>query len=118
MIKRYMLGRTTLAKTDKVTLEGAGIVESPDGEFVLYEDVEALLESIGAGGVSAKRITKKALEEHREEFESWAKSESYDIRFRHGYLSAFTDAAWKAWLAASGATNTATSKGNPSNLRS
>ena len=61
MIKRYTLGHATLIKGREVSLGGPNIIESPDGEFVLYEDVEALLESIGAGGVSGKRITQKGV---------------------------------------------------------
>ncbi len=38
MIERYTLGRVTLAKTENSSLQGAGIVECENGEFVRYED--------------------------------------------------------------------------------
>lgn len=109
MIKRYTLGRTTLAKTDKVALEGAGIVESPDGEFVLYADLEKLLESIGAGGVSGKRITQKTLDEHRAEFDVFCSkhglSTKQDMSSGSGLFNSHVVGwMWKAWKAARGVT--------------
>lgn len=52
MIKRYTLGRVTLAKTENASLQGAGIVECEHGEFYRCIDIDPLLESIGAGGVT------------------------------------------------------------------
>lgn len=103
MIKRYGLG----AKADKVTAESVqfglvGIVERPDGEYYKAADVDAILESIGAGGVNG-RITGKTLEQHREEFKDWfllgqmifnANAVSVSLRL----------AAWEAWKAARGVT--------------
>lgn len=96
MIKRYTLGRVTLAKTENSLLQGAGIVECVNGEFVRHEEVESLLESIGAGGVSG-RITNKTLDEHRAEFEThWHEIQS------HGLNNGWLGVAWAAWLAARG----------------
>ena len=51
-LKRYTLGRVTLAKTENSSLQGAGIVECDHGEFYRCADIDPLLESIGAGGVT------------------------------------------------------------------
>lgn len=51
-LKRYTLGRVTLAKTDNASLQGAGIVECDHGEFYRCADIDPLLESIGSGGVT------------------------------------------------------------------
>ena len=104
MIKRYGLG----AKAEKITAESVqfglvGIVERPDGEYYKASDVDAYLESIGAGGVSG-RITKKAIEERRAEFEQWATSVGYNtdkvagVSYRHAEITRL----WKAWKAAKG----------------
>lgn len=111
-IKRYGLG----AKAEKITDDSAqlglvGIVERPDGEYHKVSDVDAILESIGAGGVSG-RITGKKLEEHREEFEEWCDKEGYDT-YRHldinhepvgVYKYETTHELWQAWKAARGIT--------------
>lgn len=68
-LKRYTMGRLTLAKTENASLQGAGIVECENGDFYRCADIDPLLESIGAGGVSG-RITSKTLEQHRAEFEA------------------------------------------------
>ena len=95
-LKRYTLGRVTLAKTENASLQGAGIVECKNGEFVRYKDVENLLEAIGAGGVSG-RITQKTLEQHRAEF-----LEHWDYIHGHGLDGGWEAVAWAAWKAARG----------------
>lgn len=96
MIKRYTLGRVTLAKTENSSLQGAGIVECERGEFCRCADIDPLLESIGAGGVSG-RITGKTLDEHRAEFDAhWHEIQS------HGLDNGYLGVAWAAWLAARG----------------
>lgn len=99
-IKRYAMGRVTLAKTDNSSLQGAGIVECENGEFYRCADIDPLLESIGAGGVSG-RITSKTLEQHRAEFEV---SQEYGLeRCNEGfYISINTMIAWSIWMAARG----------------
>lgn len=98
MIKRYTLGRVTLAKTENASLQGAGIVECEHGEFYRCADIDPLLESIGAGGVSG-RITSKTLDEHRAEFEAhWHNIQS------HGLDNGWLGVAWAAWKAARGIT--------------
>ena len=97
-LKRYTLGRVTLAKTENASLQGAGIVECKNGEFVRYKDVENLLEAIGAGGVSG-RITQKTLEQHRVEF-----LEHWDYIHGHGLDNGWLGVAWAAWKAARGIT--------------
>lgn len=100
MIKRYTLGRVTLAKTDNSSLQGAGIVECENGEFYRCADIDPLLESIGAGGVSG-RIIRKTLEQHREEFEAF---QQHDLeRCNEGfYISISTMIAWSVWQATRG----------------
>lgn len=102
-IKRYTLGRVTLAKTENSSLQGAGIVECENGEFVRHEEVESLLESIGAGGVSG-RITSKTINEHRDEFEEWLLlgQTMFDPDATAKILQ---EVAWQAWLAARGITD-------------
>lgn len=57
-LKRYALGRVTLAKTENASLQGAGIVECEHGEFYRCADIDPLLESIGAGGVKGQIMRK------------------------------------------------------------
>ncbi|MEZ2742629.1 hypothetical protein ACBP93_08355 [Paenalcaligenes hominis] len=98
MIKRYTMGRVTLAKTDNSSLQGAGIVECDHGEFYRCADIDPLLESIGAGGVSG-RIISKTLDEHRAEFEAhWHSIQS------HGLDNGWLGVAWAAWKVARGIT--------------
>lgn len=101
-LKRYTMGRVTLAKTENASLQGAGIIECENGEFYRCADIDPLLESIGAGGVSG-RITSKTLEQHREEFEAF---QEYDLeRCNEGfYISISTLNNWYAWKAARGIT--------------
>lgn len=109
-LKRYALGRVTLAKTENSSLQGAGIVECDHGEFYRCADIDPLLESIGAGGVSG-RITSKTLEQHRAEFELWlsnvetrgaADFERYmEDEF---YMDWDVQRAWISWKAARGIT--------------
>lgn len=101
MIKRYDLG----AKAEKITAESVqfglvGIVERPDGEYYKASDVDAILESIGAGGVNG-RITGKTLEQHRAEFEEWLLlcQTFFDPDKTAKILQ---DVAWEAWKAAKG----------------
>jgi len=103
MIKRYTLGRVTLAKTENASLQGAGIVECKNGEFVRYKDVENLLEAIGAGGVSG-RITQKTLEQHRVEFDKFALSHGLSVIKTNSdlHMSHTVSWMWKAWKAARG----------------
>ena len=110
MIKRYGLG----AKAEKVTDESVqfglvGIVERPDGEYYKASDVDAILESIGAGGVNG-RITGKTLEQHRKEFEEWV-ARAYVISGggvlalqKGGYKHKLIREMWRAWKAARGVT--------------
>lgn len=104
MIKRYGLG----AKAEKVTDESVqfglvGIVERPDGEYYKAADVDAILESIGAGGVNG-RITGKTPEQHRSEFEEWAVSNYLRTGvYSDGiYSDLITAGCWQAWKAAKG----------------
>lgn len=102
MIKRYTLGRVTLAKTDNSSLQGAGIVECENGDLYRCADIDPLLESIGAGEVSG-RITSKTLEQHRAEFEAF---QEYDLkRCNEGfYISISTLSNWHVWKTARGIT--------------
>ena len=101
MIKRYGLG----AKAEKIT-DGSvqfgpvGIVERPDGEYYKASDVDVILESIGAGGVSG-RIMSKTLEQHRAEFEAFQR---HDLeRCDEGYyINIDTLNNWRFWKAARG----------------
>lgn len=68
-LKRYKLGREAIAKAGNHSLMCAGIVADKDGDYYKASEVDALLEAIGAGGVSG-RITQKTTEQHRGEFES------------------------------------------------
>lgn len=105
-IKRYTLGRVTLAKTENSSLQGAGIVECENGEFVRHDEVESLLESIGAGGVSG-RITSKTIDEHRADFERFASSHGLSVNQDTSTGSGLFNShvvswMWKAWIAARG----------------
>lgn len=46
MIKRYTLGRVTLAKTENASLQGAGIVEREQGELIRFDDYQRHLNTI------------------------------------------------------------------------
>lgn len=83
-LKRYTMGRVTLAKTENASLQGAGIVECEHGEFYRCADIDPLLESIGAGGVSG-RVTGKTLGQHQAEFKSeWSEIQKHG--FDNGWL--------------------------------
>lgn len=104
MIKRYTMGRVTLAKTDNSSLQGAGIVECERGEFYRCADIDPLLESIGAGGVSG-RITNKTLDKHRVEFELWMSDngrypQAVSKNLSGRYTFAVAESAWETWKAA------------------
>lgn len=109
MIKRYGLG----AKAEKVTDESVqfglvGIVERPDGEYYKAADVDAILESIGAGGVNG-RITGKTLEHHRVEFDGFCRTQGLstkqDTSTGSGLFNSHVAGwMWKAWKAAKGVT--------------
>ena len=96
MIKRYGLGRKALSSLADTSVYGPEIVEMPNGEFYRCADIDPLLESIGAGGVSG-RIISKTLDEHRAEFDAhW-----HNIR-SHGLDNGWLGVAWAAWKAARG----------------
>lgn len=59
MIKRYGMGVQSIPLGDGVSLNVPDITEKQDGDYVRYEDYLALLEAIGAGGVSSERITQQ-----------------------------------------------------------
>lgn len=96
MIKRY-----------DITING--IVEADAGNYVLYDDHEAVLESIGAGGISG-RITGKTIEEYRAEFEE-AVERHYSVHWHDrektymsegGIQALIYQSKWQGWLAAKG----------------
>ena len=104
MIKRYRL-ITNLGGDLKVNTT---LVPDDEGGYVLYDDHVAILESIGAGGVSG-RITQKTLEQHREEFEGFCSANGLntkqDTRTGSGLFNSHVVGwMWKAWKAARGVT--------------
>lgn len=58
MIKRYGFGLRAISVGHGESVKVPDIVECEEGGFVRYDDHEAVLESIGAGGVSGP-ITSK-----------------------------------------------------------
>lgn len=102
MIKRYGLGRKALSSLADTSVYGPEIVEMPNGEFYRCADIDPLLESIGAGGVSGKST--KTIEQHRAEFEEWAKNKGYSVHMSPswGYLHGYVEMYWQAWQAARG----------------
>ena len=99
MIKRY-----------DITING--IIEADDGNYVLYDDHEAMLEAIGAGGVSSERITQqsKTLYQYRVEFEEavehhpsvyWCDREKSYMSVS-GIRALIYQSKWRGWLAAKG----------------
>lgn len=106
-LKRYTMGRVTLAKTENASLQGAGIVECENGEFYRCADIDPLLESIGAGGVSG-RLIKKSTEEQWAEFLDWF-TKNVKPKLQPDYDDAYfyhkpEFMAWLAWKAARGIT--------------
>lgn len=95
MIKRYGLGRKALSSLADTSVYGPEIVEMPNGEFYRCADIDPLLESIGAGGVSGKNT--KTIEQHRAEFEA-----NWDYIHSHGLDGGWEAVAWAAWKAARG----------------
>lgn len=71
-LKRYTMGRVTLAKTENASLQGAGIVERENGEFYRCADIDPLLESIGAGGVKGQLMRKELSDDAVEEIKGMA----------------------------------------------
>ena len=66
------------------------------------QELEAMLESVGAGGVSAQRVTQQAHSTEREAFEKWATSDFSGINVaRDGDDYSFVPAKewWLAWQA-------------------
>lgn len=57
-IKRYDLGSEIICKAGDCEISAPGIVEVENGAYIKYEDYEAVMESIGAGGVSGRIIRK------------------------------------------------------------
>lgn len=101
MIKRYGLGPKRLGGMADTSVYGPDIVEMKSGDYVRYEDYVAVLESIGAGGVSG-RITSKSIDEHRAEFELWAGSKADKSRGENYYKDSDTQYDWTIWKAAKG----------------
>lgn len=105
MIKRYGLGRKALSSLADTSVYGPEIVEMPNGEFYRCADIDPLLESIGAGGVSSKSA--KTIEQHRAEFEAFCGkhglSTKQDMSTGSGLFNSHVVGwMWKAWQAAKG----------------
>lgn len=102
MIKRYGFGQKSIRVGSNTSINIPDLVEREDGDYYKAADVDAILESIGAGGVNG-RITGKTLDQHRAEFEKWAKSLDIGLR-KVGtyYVSNEAYWAWLTWKAAKG----------------
>lgn len=113
MIKRFQ-AEARLTKTLKGN-DDVVVVMVPDdnGPYVLHHDLENLLEDIGAGAVSGKRITQKSVADHKKDFEEWCidqvedwgiKRENAFKAWHLGYYHQKVWRAWEAWKAARGVT--------------
>lgn len=97
MIKRYGLGRKALSSLADTSVYGPEIVEIPNGEFYRCADIDPLLESIGAGGVSGRVDVVNSMVDMLKEASAKADKEAIDAHNDYGQdvANVYKCVAWR-----------------------